>query len=162
MSTIGNKHGTTTSQRPRTLRLAVLQLLDLDILLLVLVPLLLVGVGADALREFPAIPADLVPGEAEQRIHALERLAARLGDEEPDPGETQGADDRAEIEEAVGVHVQQHGGDGLGVAVLVHKVETHDQRRPERAESDRVDFGVDQVLERVPAHRLADCERLIV
>lgn len=121
--------------------------MKLYVLLFVFTPLLLIRVGSDSLSKFPAVTADLVPWKTEKRIHTLERLAPGLWDEEPDPSKARSADDSTEVEETVGLHLQQHCGDRLGVAELVHEMETHDQRRAERTESDRVDFGIDQVLE---------------
>ena len=133
----------------------VLDLLGFHDLLLILIPPLLIRVRANSLGEFPAVTPDLVPRQAEQCIHALKGLASSLGDEEPDPSETQRANDGAEVEEPIGVHLEQHGGYRLGVAELIDKMETHDEGRTEGTESDGVNLGVDQVLERVPAHSLA-------
>lgn len=73
------------------------------------------------------MPPNLMPRQAEKRIHALQRLSSRLRHEEPHPRQTNEADACTEREESVRVHVQQHCWDGLRVAELVDEVEAHDE-----------------------------------
>lgn len=70
------------------------------------------------------VPADLVPRQREQGVHALEAAAAGLGDEEPGPAASEDGDDGEEPERAVGRHAagrrgQEHARDRARIAILV-------------------------------------------
>ena len=108
-----------------------------------------------------AKPADAPPPQREQAIHALEAATGRLGDEEPGPQAAERGDGREQPEGALGAQAalgdgQEHRGHGARVPVLVHEMETHDHGAGDGADAERVDLGVEEVLDAVPAHGPAE------
>jgi hypothetical protein len=89
--------------------------------LLLILPITL-GNATKALRKLLTTATDLVPGQVEDRIHRLKALVGEFREEEVDPRETDGSDANEEHHGAAGAHGDEHGGDGLGVAVFCGRV----------------------------------------
>ena len=90
----------------------------LDHVHLFLVRAVVLGNTTPALSELLAAATDLVPWQVEDGIHGLETLVGQLGQEEVDPSEANCSDAYKEEHRAAGGHGNEHGGDGLGVAVF--------------------------------------------
>ncbi|KAG7828235.1 hypothetical protein KL920_003962 [Ogataea angusta] len=97
-----------------------------------------------------------VPRQGKQLLHALERSARDLWQEVPAENEANQTHAGEKVERSVVGHGEQHRGHGLGVAVLVGKVERHHDGSSERPHAQRQHLRVEQVLHRVPAHGPAD------
>jgi len=94
-----------------------------------------------------------VPRKVEHLVERFERLSRSLGQEEVHPDETDSGDAGEEQHSASVGHGNEHERYSLGVTVLVDKVECHGDGTTERTETERVDLGVDEVLDRVPSER---------
>lgn len=104
---------------------------------------------------------DLPPAQGKQAIHALQAAPGSLRNEEPGPDTANDGQDREEPEAACGTQsssssLEEHDGDGTVAGVLVREMKTHDHGAAHRADSQRVDLGVQEILHAVPAHSPAE------
>lgn len=98
------------------------------------------------------ISSDLVPRQIKDSIERFERTATGFGQEEVDPAETDEGDAGKEVHCSGGGHANEHLGYSLGVTILVDEVEGHGERATNGTKAQREDFGVDEILDRVPTH----------
>lgn len=118
-------------------------------LLLILGNVLLLGI-------LVAVKTNLVPGEVEQVIHALQAATTCLRNRDQDPKTTNEGDGGEAPEGTLGRDTtvaggEKHVGNSAGVAVLVGEVQSHGPRGGQGTNSEREQLGSEEVLHGVPA-----------
>jgi hypothetical protein len=105
------------------------------------------GHTAGTPRKLRALAPNEVPWQLKHGVQALQALARSLGQEEVYPEQPNGGHAAEEHHGAAGGHAEEHEGHGFRVAVLVDEVEGHGDGATEGTQAERVDFGVDEVLD---------------
>lgn len=133
-------------------RLLVLLVGDLGTALLVAVLLLLLAVVF--LGVLLAVQTNLVPGEVEELINALEAAASRLGNAQPDPDTSTNTNNTEEVEGTVRcqtIVLEKHVGESLVDCKLAKEMHSHRNRRADSSNSEREQLRGEQVLAAVPS-----------
>jgi hypothetical protein len=105
------------------------------------------------------VETDLVPGQVEELVDALEAAASGFGDAQPDPDGADDGDGGEEVECAGGseaLAVEEHDGQGFVGGVLADEVHGHGDGGADGTDAEREELGGEEVLTGVPAQCPAD------